>query len=199
MIAAFRLMVALLMLAVGQPLMAHGKESHGTEVENPTVNGMPAAGDKIGASQNALDRDRPVSQHEVTDTSIWTSLHPAMVHFPIGLLLAATLAELIGLARPSNRLTAAVSVLTWGGAAGAVVAVIFGWIHTGLWLGGDATMHWHRWTGTGLAVAAIAAVVLERRSDRRSFRVMLLLIAAVLCAQGYWSGELAHGPNHLSL
>ena len=60
-------------------------------------------------------------------------------------------------------------------------------------------MQWHRWTGTALAIAAILAVPLERRTNRWPFRCLLFLIAAALLAQGYWGGELAHGPNHLGL
>ena len=188
------LLVGILVFVWAQPLQAHGEENQGDpKKENPVIQA------EFEAQPSAQIMERPDAQHERTDRSIWTSLHPATVHFPIALLLGAALAELIGTARPSEKLAAAVTVMTWGGAAGAAVAAIFGWIHTGFWLGGDATMDWHRWLGTGLAIAATVAALLERRADRRPFLLLLIVIAAALPLQAYWGGELAHGPNHLGL
>lgn len=59
-------------------------------------------------------------------------------------------------------------------------------------------MQWHRWTGTSLALAAPIAALLSAKENRLPFRALLFLIAAALLAQGYWDGELAHGPNHLA-
>ena len=58
-------------------------------------------------------------------------------------------------------------------------------------------MQWHRWTGTGLAVAAPVVAILSMRTNRWPFRILLLATTLALLAQGYWGGELAHGPNHL--
>ena len=102
-------------------------------------------------------------------------------------------------ARSWGRLAQAANVVAVAGAAGAVIAALFGWIHTGIWFGGDSTMHWHRWTGTGLALAAPLAALLAFRADRRAFRIVIVLIAAALVAQGYWGAELAQGPDHLGL
>lgn len=199
MIAAVRGVAMLLLLMLAQPLLAHGEERHG---------GSPADATRVAATSNDSP-DRPAglasdeapeqltAEHDADPNSIWTSLHPATVHFPISLLLAAALAEFVTIIRPSTRLTNAASVMAWGGAVGAVVAALFGWIHTGFWFAGDATMQWHRWTGTGLAVAAPVVAILSMRTNRWPFRILLLATALALLAQGYWGGELAHGPNHL--
>lgn len=195
---------ALCLLAlVCHPLLAHGGEKHGA-AKPPVQTEAPAApapfgGEPARPSSETLQEPRADSEHASSSGSVLTRLHPATVHFPIALLIVAALAELLAMARSSATLAQAASVMTVAGAAGAVIAAVFGWIHTGLWFGGDATMQWHRWTGTGLAVAAPLAALLSARADRRAFRVLLFAIAVALLFQGFWGGELAHGPNHLGL
>lgn len=200
MIAAMRALAALILIMAWQPLSAHGENKHGeNQVEfaeqSPNTNAQALVGSASAYTSEATANDR--TDQEANTGSIWTSLHPATVHFPIALLLAAAIAELAALMRPSARLTNAATVMAWGGAAGAVIAALFGWVHTGIWFGGDATMQWHRWTGTGLAFVAPIVALLAMRPDRRPFRILLFLVAAALMAQAYWGGELAHGPNHL--
>lgn len=200
--AVLRLLAAGILALLCHPLMAHDGEHHGEA--KPASAGDPVSaapsnsgrGDaRVGTSQT----QRPIMQHETNRQSVWVHLHPASVHFPIALLLGAALIEALSMARGSASLFNAAGVMTWLGASGAVIAALLGWVHTGLWLGGDATMQWHRWTGTSLAIVAPAAALLSRRADRRIFRFFLFAIAVMLCDQGYWGGELAHGPNHLGL
>ncbi len=199
MIVAVRGAAILVLLLLAQPLLAHGEERHGearadaAPVSAPSTE-SPTAPEALAAEKAPA---RLAAEHDADPGSIWTSLHPATVHFPIALLLAAALAEFVSVFRPSARLTNAASVMAWGGAAGAVVAALFGWIHTGFWFAGDATMQWHRWTGTGLAVVAPVAAIFSMRANRWPFRILLLATTLALLAQGYWGGELAHGPNHL--
>lgn len=201
MIVLIRGAALLLLLVLAQPLSAHGEERHGeapadtTPVSASTIE-APTTPEALAAEKAPA---RLAAEHDADPGSIWSSLHPATVHFPIALLLAAALAEFVSIFRPSTRLTNAVSVMAWGGAAGAVVAALFGWIHTGFWFAGDATMQWHRWTGTSLAVVAPIAAILSTRANRWPFRILLLAMTLALQAQGYWGGELAHGPNHLGI
>ena len=198
---AAALVLALAILA--QPAAAHGGEKHGA-AKAPVQTETPAASAQDGEepappSSEAPEKPRADSEHASSSGSVLTRLHPATVHFPIALLIVAALVEMLAMARSSTRLAQAASVMTVAGAAGAVIAALFGWIHTGIWFGGDATMHWHRWTGTGLALAAPLAALLAFRADRGAFRIVLVLIAAALVAQGYWGAELEQGSDHLGL
>lgn len=193
-----RLLAALSLAIVSQPGLAHGTEQH-EEATTQSVEGPAAESERAIDARGKVTPGQPEAQHDARSGSIWTKLHPATVHFPIALLLMAALTELMAIIRPATGLSGAVRIMIWGGAAGAVVAAIFGWIHTGIWLGGDATMQWHRWTGTGLAVAAPIAALLFASDNRLPFRALLFLIAATLLVQGYWGGELAHGPRHLGI
>ena len=204
MIPGLRLLVSLILLTIAQPVFAHGPEQHEKDQAMPAAatanaNVSHEVSPAVGAKKEQGHATRSADHHEAQSASIWTRLHPATVHFPIALLLMAALTELLSVFNPAPGLRSAVRVMAVGGAVGAVVAALFGWIHTGLWLGGDATMQWHRWTGTGLAIAAPLPALLSYRADRLPFRGLLFLIAIVLLAQGYWGGELAHGSNHLGL
>ena len=202
----FHAMAAALVLALAilaQPAAAHGGEKHGA-AKAPVQTETPAASAQDGEepaspSSEAQEEPRADSEHASSGGSVLTRLHPATVHFPIALLIVAALVEMLAMARSSGPLAQAANVMTVAGAAGAVIAALFGWIHTGIWFGGDSTMHWHRWTGTGLALAAPLAALLAFRADRRAFRIVIVLIAAALVAQGYWGAELAQGPDHLGL
>ncbi|WP_170004944.1 DUF2231 domain-containing protein [Pseudopontixanthobacter vadosimaris] len=197
-----RLLLAAILIVMAQSAFAHGTEKHGGEQqdETPVRSAGPASATPVTPdAPDPEEAGEPASQHGDDAGPVWTRLHPATVHFPIALLLVAGLVEALAMARSSPTLGSAATVLIWAGAAGAVIAALFGWIHTGPWFGGDATMQWHRWTGTGLAVAAPIAAMLSRRTDRRPFRMLLALIATAILAQGYWGGELAHGPDHLGL
>ena len=198
---AAALVLALAILA--QPAAAHGGEKHGA-AKAPVQTETPAASAQDGEepaspSSEAQEEPRADSEHASSGGSVLTRLHPATVHFPIALLIVAALVEMLAMARSSGPLAQAANVMTVAGAAGAVIAALFGWIHTGIWFGGDSTMHWHRWTGTGLALAAPLAALLAFRADRGVFRIVIVLIAAALVAQGYWGAELAQGPDHLGL
>src|SRR3546814_3801073 len=85
------------------------------------------------------------------------SLHPATVHFPIALLLMAALTELFVMVRRTPEREAAVKIMIYGGAAGAVVAALFGWIHTGTWFGGDTVLQLYRWNGMLIAAPGMVA------------------------------------------
>ncbi len=198
---AAALVLALAILA--QPAAAHGGEKHGA-AKAPVQTETPAASAQDGEepaspSSEAQEEPRADSEHASSGGSVLTRLHPATVHFPIALLIVAALVEMLAMARSSGPLAQAANVMTVAGAAGAVIAALFGWIHTGIWFGGDSTMHRHRWPGTGLALAAPLAALLAFRADRRAFRIVIVLIAAALVAQGYWGAELAQGPDHLGL
>ncbi len=191
-------LVAVFLFALGAQLaLAHSGEQHEGRGE-----ATPALAEEAQASPaqqestvSASTSEEAADEHE--GSSVWTQLHPATVHFPIALLLAAALTELVHLVRPNATLANAVRVMAIGGAAGAIIAALFGWIHTGLWYGGDAVMQWHRWTGSALALVAPLAAWLAGRDNRTPLRILLFAIACALVVQGYLGGELAHGPHHL--
>jgi len=207
------------------PLQAHGDNAHGGNENTSTATSEKASSNSsAAAAEVASDGDmanpsvRSAASHVTGDAydnaesqdeasepggllGVLKKLHPATVHFPIALFLMAALTEAFAIARPSQNLNSAVRIMIYGGAAGAVLAALFGWIHTGLWFGGDAPMQIHRWNGTAIAVVgvALAAIASKGGDSRTVLRVILFGLSAALFVQGYLGGELADGPNHLGL
>lgn len=209
-----RLIAAITLVFSAAPALAHGDEKHGEPQaqEASVVDGRQAqAQAEAGHDMAAMGQDAASSGAQAShDTDqvrsegivgALKSLHPATVHFPIALFLMAALTELFVLARRTPEREAAVTIMLYGAAAGGLVAVLFGWIHTGLWFGGDTSMQVHRWNGVLIAVLGVAAAWVAHRQPESRFALRFLLfpIAALLIVQGFIGGELAHGVNHLKL
>ncbi|AKQ41613.1 hypothetical protein CP97_05580 [Aurantiacibacter atlanticus] len=211
----FFILVCAVFLAIG-PVYAHGDEAHGSDAnvaassepsqEAPGMNGMQSAsGQSAEAGHGSDEHDDASGGHESASegdfVTVLKKLHPATIHFPIALFLMAALAELFVMAGRGAAAEPAVRVLIYGGAAGAVVAALFGWIHTGVWFGGDTVMQLHRWNGmliTALGLA-LAGLAYRPREGRALLRSGLFVMGALILLQGFLGGELAHGPDHLGL
>jgi len=165
--------------------------------------------DSSGATDGMMSAD---SQNEMMDehlegtafrpTDFLGRLHPALVHFPIALFLAAALAELILFARPASGLEPTVRFLIYTGAAGGVIATLLGWLAGGVRMSDRSeTLGLHRWTGTGIALAGVVAtiIVYRAKSGRLLIRLLLAGIATALLFQSYWGAEMSLGPNHMNM
>jgi uncharacterized membrane protein len=129
-------------------------------------------------------------------------LHPLLVHFPIGLVLAAAAAELAVIAapRPAWRTVAVANIRA--GAAMAVVAAITGWLFAPSPLV-DATtsLEWHRWVGLAGATGAIGAALLSlglHGSSRRAaflYRCALFVSALLVAITGHLGGTIVWGAS----
>ncbi len=122
-------------------------------------------------------------------------------HFPIALFLAAALAGLLFLLRPTAGLEVTVRFLVAAGTLGAIVAALLGWTAAGWRLTDRSeTLALHRWNGTIVAGLALLATWFAFRTERRgALRAILAVLAIVIVARGYLCGEMVFGPNHLGL
>src|SRR3546814_14826531 len=102
----------------------------------------------------------------------------------------AALTELFVMVRRTPEREAAVKIMIYGGAAGAVVAALFGWVHTGPWFGGDTVMQLHRWNGMLIAALGMVAAWNGFRNpqSRGGIRLTSFPIAAQLIALGHTGG-----------
>lgn len=125
--------------------------------------------------------------------------HPMVVHFPIALVFAAALAELLGLASAARFcvLTAAVT---------AIAAASLGWAHA--WSGDfppdlvDAVER-HRWFGTTtaawLTLTTLCSESARRRATRswlRGFRLLLFGGTVLVAITGHLGSIVTHGPDY---
>jgi mono/diheme cytochrome c family protein/uncharacterized membrane protein len=130
--------------------------------------------------------------------------HPPTVHFPIALLMAAAVAELLRLATGQPVFDAIARYCVWFGTLTAVAAGVLGWF-MGRFRLTDASwvMMTHRWLGTSTVVCAglvLALGEVSRRPDRRRtrmcFRIMLLVLAVLVSATGFFGGAVVFGLDH---
>lgn len=133
--------------------------------------------------------------------------HPLMVHFPIGLILAAALAEALFMLTGWKSLSEAAYFSILLGALGAIAAVALG-----LAAGNfaqypsplDSTLTTHRWLGIATGVTAVLAGILSTLSHRnvpnlrivRAYRATLLLGAVLVSITGHFGALLIYGLEH---
>ncbi len=140
------------------------------------------------------------------------SLHPAAIHLPIGLLLAAGLFAFLSL-RGNFVMSDCAYYCLWLGALGAIGACVSGWFFSEMrgWgevneladvLNSEKKIYWHRLTGL---IAAFCAVILalfaasarnKDPDDGIMWKLGCMLLAAGIGFVGHKGGELTYGEGH---
>ncbi len=136
-------------------------------------------------------------------------LHPAVVHFPIGLLITAGVVEVLRRFRgdAGRGISPVGYTCVVVGALAAALAAWLGWINADVepqTRAAAGTLFWHRWTGVAVAGTALLAAfagLLVRIADwswlRNTYRGALILSALLVAGGAYLGGELVHGQGHL--
>lgn len=133
--------------------------------------------------------------------------HPLAVHMPIGLLLAAALAEALFMWTHAQWLSGAARFSVLLGAATAAGAASLGWLNAmAANYDGDLAqvLEYHRWLGTGTAALALVLALLSEVYRRRpatiwrvAYRLSLFLTATAVSLTGHFGGTLVYGVNYL--
>lgn len=126
--------------------------------------------------------------------------HSATTHFPVGLLLAAVLAEGIAWFLKRESWLLVVRFLVIVGALSAPMVATLGWFVAKYSSFGSPLTEWHRWLGVATAVWALVCAALvcasecaEGSRERTRFRGALLLGAALVSVTGFLGGALSSG------
>lgn len=125
-------------------------------------------------------------------------LHPLVVHFPIGLLVAAWLMELLVWKRKYNDFGPAIKVLMVIGTISSVIAVVFGLLLINTEDYGGETLPVHQWTGIATMVLAAITTYAYFRRSRRVQRIWLTLTVAGITVAGHYGASLTHGEDYLT-
>lgn len=152
---------------------------------------------KIAAESETRYRNRFV---------VWLGkFHPSIVHFPIGLITGAAIAELLKMVIGSSWLGGAARFCMGTGAIIGVLATLLGWANAGLWSGEDLLTTLHRWLGTVTAGLSITAFILSERFHRRpspqrrkAYRMGLFISASLVLITGFLGGAIVYGLYHLA-
>ena len=163
--------------------------------------GAPAVRDVAptpGVEQPAADRVPPSAGRRTI--ALLGKFHLLLLHFPIALVLAAGIAEVV-VPRAREPSPAVVFCLTLAAVA-VVPTVVLGWLHAegGNGAGSPQLLGLHRWVGTVAGAWVIAAALWARRDARRGERSWLgrgLLMVGMLfvVATAHAGGWLAHGRD----
>ena len=135
--------------------------------------------------------------------------HPAVVHFPVALLLVGALFVFVGWFHPQLGDHVALSCLMLG-AASSVVASAMGWSFastqgygSGAQINFDSEAFWHRWSGVVVTTLAVLSSMAAIRSlGQRSLRMRTLwktglIVCGILVGLvGHQGGELTYGEAH---
>jgi len=130
-------------------------------------------------------------------------LHPLIVHFPIALLLAAGLAELLELRRPARggEGSSVARFCLLLGALGATAAAGAGWVNAAVEGHGRSVAHLieqHRWAGVSVAVLSWATLAAARSNAGGAlYRGGLALTCALVAVTGHLGASLVWGEDYL--
>jgi mono/diheme cytochrome c family protein/uncharacterized membrane protein len=130
------------------------------------------------------------------------NLHPPIVHFPIALISAAAMAELLSMLTGKSVFEPAARYCVWFGFLGAVAAGVLGWLAGGFHLGdGSAVLTAHRWLGSSTVICAGLVLALSEgrlwsSRLRLWFRITLFAAAGVVLATGFFGGAVVYGLGH---
>jgi len=181
--------------------------------ETPRTEDTPAGAGAAEAGQGADDKAAPLVDPKAKRLQNATgSLHPAAVHMPIGLLMAAGLFALLSL-RGNFVMSDCAYYCLWLGTLGAIAACVTGYYFSPMerqgtieqwsdWMNQDHKVFWHR--TTGIIVTALACVVALFAASSRSkdpdngllWKLGVIVLAAGIGLVGHQGGELTHGKRH---
>ncbi len=167
----------------------------------------------IGHELTAPEHDHAADHGQPTGLSrvirFLGKFHPVAVHFPIALILAAAVAELLAMRWRLPMFTGSARYLTLLGGLSAVGTAALGWAAGAFshYPGELATtLVWHRWLGTATGIMAILAAVLSEWQwrdksvsiRRNAYRISLFAAAALAGIAGHFGAMLIYGWDHFA-
>jgi uncharacterized membrane protein len=138
------------------------------------------------------------------DMALIGRLHPMLVHFPIGLVLIAAVAEVVAMMTDLRKWRTVAVANVRAGAVFTLGAAIAGWrLASSPGIDATSSLEWHRWLGTIAAVAVFGAALSTAGADGRSpfglwvYRTTLFWAAALVALTGHLGGLLVWGADFL--
>ena len=138
------------------------------------------------------------------DMALIGRLHPLLVHFPIGLVLIAAVAEVVAMTTDLGDWRAVAVGNVRVGAVFAIGAAIAGWrLASSPGMEATSSLDWHRWLGTIAAVAVSGAALATAGARGRSpfalwvYRMTLFWAAVLVAVTGHLGGLLVWGADFL--
>ena len=210
---------ALAIIAAAGPAAAHKGHHHGASPPTAAASQTaPSAAEASAAPQMEMSWPTSVDQGMAMDEKprpttflgrlvAWLGAwHPAIIHFPVALVLTVAFLEAAGAVRRKPLYTAGNKIILALAMIGALAAAPLGWADAGLPSAKDDwTLTAHRWIGTALPFLVLSLWFLKRPADEaakqpgsRGYEALLAFSVVVILAQAYLGGEITHGHNHMA-
>lgn len=157
-------------------------------------------GETVAEPQPIMSAEKNVVQKAMLFTGFF---HPAIVHFPIGLLFVSGFFAILAFLKRDAFEAAAFHCL-WIGALGAIASCIAGWAYADLqgYADSNAAVFRHRVCGIAVAVISVALTPIAlaaRKSQTSSWRYVwaggALCLALLVGIAGHQGGELTYGED----
>lgn len=132
---------------------------------------------------------------------LWTFLgrmHPAVVHFPIGLLYLAVVFEVLGRRKRSMQYLGSIQLTVIIAAISAILSVVLGLMLSGSDDYGADALQAHQWSGIATMVLAVITAYLYQRKLRRYAFFLLIASTLGVTISGHLGSELTHGEDFLT-
>ncbi len=185
-------------------LMRPSVESTGSPSINPTVDNTDTATPEGQSAQHQhLASDRAVGGFFVR----LGRLHPAIVHFPIALILMVALAEFMNFLRPSSLYDQAARFMLLMAALTAPPTAALGWLFAQgeTYVDPEAFyLWWHQFLGICVVPLVLLAFFLRwscgtSTTGRRAYVIDLVLLTIIVAVTGHFGGTLTHGVGHFNV
>jgi uncharacterized membrane protein/mono/diheme cytochrome c family protein len=184
-----------------------------TDAEKETIRAWIAAGaPDVRPAPSGVPNAQPTAEHPQTERVIpepparlvrfLGKFHLLLLHFPIALLIAAGVGEVLMVRRGTPGPAPVVLFCLTLAALAVVPTVVLGWLHAagGNGVSSPQTLSIHRWAGTGTGAWVIVAALWtwwDARRGVRTWSARLALGVAIVLVVGtaHAGGLLAHGRD----
>jgi uncharacterized membrane protein/mono/diheme cytochrome c family protein len=130
-------------------------------------------------------------------TDFFSHLHPSLVHLPIGILLLASLFQLLSLKPKYASLHAATRIALFWGMVSAIFSCISGYLLSQSGDYDEELVDTHKWFAISTAFISLIAWLFNRWENKFAKWVILLMIPLIIVT-GHLGGSLTHGTDYLT-